>query len=75
MNSNFIDLTPSDELETTTKLWIYNLEQWILLREFYMKQTNLNKIGFFSLIPTRLILYIFSFLSKLVFYKKKLNIL
>jgi len=55
---------PSDELDKTLRLWIYNLKEWVALAGFFYKQFELSRTSFFSFLPHDIILYILSMCEK-----------
>jgi hypothetical protein len=58
-----IDLRPSDDLLTTKKIWLYHLQQWLALSNFFLKQTELSRTSLFSYLPESLSVYILSMLD------------
>jgi len=53
-------LKPSDELDTTLRLWLYHLKEWLALAVFFTKQFELSKTSLFSYLPRDIQIEIFA---------------
>jgi len=53
-------LKPSDELDTTLRLWLYHLKEWLALESFFTKQFELSKTSLFSYLPKDILIEIFA---------------